>query len=233
MVKIGGQIVQGPQLVQAALDCCTRSNSRKNSASTPLCQPPGWGGACCFRGLGPVGRGFSVTEVPVVGGFVAGGSVAKGFVAGELVFGGTVAGELVVGGFVDGELVVGGFVTGGLTVAGFSSVTVGLAVAGFSSVTVGLAVLGLSPNTVGSTTTGVSFATVGLIVVGLSVIEGFVGGCSVFDSFAPAIILSLCSWINLSKINSTAAARWGLSPEEESLMISRSEESSTKGLSFE
>ena len=57
-------------------------------------------------------------------------------------------------------------------------------------------------------------------------------GC-VFDSFALAAILSLCSRIDLSKINSMDAARCEFSPEDELLMISEREEPSTDDLNFE
>lgn len=73
-----------------------------------------------------------------------------------------------------------------------------------------------------------------LSIVGfLSVTEGSAGGGCVFDSFAQAAILSLCSRIDLSKINSMDAARWDFSPDEELPMISKSVESSTDGFNFE
>lgn len=116
---------------------------------------------------------------------------------------------------------------------GLSSVTVGLTAAGFSSVTMGLTVAGFS-TTVGLAVGGFSLAAVGSTVVGLSsVTVGFAGGCCVFGSFALATSLSRHSWIDLSKIISMAAARWGFLPEEESSMISRSEESPTGGLNSE
>jgi len=77
--------------------------------------------------------------------------------------------------------------------------------------------------------TGVDFTASGFV----SVTGGVSGGGRAFNSFAPAVILSLRSWIDLSKINSMVAARWELSPEEELLMVSRSEEPLTEGFNFE
>jgi hypothetical protein len=117
--------------------------------------------------------------------------------------------DLVVG--LGGEYIFFSYFTGvGSTVAGFSSGTgAGLAVASFSG------------------------AGVGLAVASFSVTEGFAGWGCAFGFSAMATALSLCSWIDLSKINSMAAARWGFSPEKEFPMVSRSEDPPAEVLSFE
>ena len=95
------------------------------------------------------------------------------------------------------------FTGAGLTVTGFLSIAGFLSAAG-------------------------SLSTVGFLSNG-----GFASETRVFDSFALTAVLSLCSRIDLSKINSMAAARWGSSPEEELPMISRSVEPSTDAFNFE
>ena len=91
--------------------------------------------------------------------------------------------DLVAG--LDGECCFFSHFTGvGLTVASFSSSTGGgLAVASFSG------------------------AGMGLAVASFSVTEGFAGWDCAFGFSVMAAALSLCSWIDLSKINSMAPAR--------------------------
>jgi len=82
--------------------------------------------------------------------------------------------------------------------------------------------------------TGAGSIVTFLFITGfLPVTGGSAGEGCVFDSFALTAILSLCSWIDLSKINSMDVAWWGFSPEEELPIISRSVEPSADDFNFE
>ena len=133
----------------------------------------------------------------------------------------------------------------GCTAVGLGCTAVGLdcTAVGLDCTAVGL---GCTAVGVGCTAVGLDCATAGGICVVVDCVAaasdvdvavprslGWTTGSDCKDFFAWRSILSRQSSIALSKINSIDTVRCGFSPEEESLMISTSEGSSTEGLSLE